>query len=148
MKPRRKLLVYLALLSVVVAAIAFVWSRFGQPRGEAHEVSIRGRVTRDGKPLAWDGEPGTLLVVFRPAEPIDLTIFLADCDAATGTFSIARLPRGRYKINVAQLESRSRHDLLKGAFDPARSPLECEVTRDGQEIPIDLPTTPQAAKDE
>ena len=134
MKKYRRVLVYVLLLTVIVCGIAIALSFANrQPR----EVSIRGTVTRDGKPLEWKGEKRQLTVLFFPANRGDtFNVYPADCDADKGTFSIAKIPTGSYTVSIQQSDSQPHEILPNFAFDAT---LKREVTRDGQQILIDLP---------
>src|SRR5260370_1088947 len=102
MKRFRRLLIYVLLLAVVFAAIAFSAKQFSQPQLTAREVSIHGTVTRDGQPLQWKGANPKLWVIFQQTgAPATLTdTHFADCDSATGTFSIAIIPLGKYQGSI------------------------------------------------
>ena len=141
MKRFRRLLIYLLLLAVVFAAIAFSARQLQKSGALAPEVSIHGSVTRDGKPLQWKGERPQLWVIFQQRDvPGTLAeTYPATCDTEAGTFSIAKIPLGWYKVSVEQMDPYPKQDLLNFAFNPANTTLEFEVTHDGQDFQIDLP---------
>jgi hypothetical protein len=141
MKRFRRLLIYFLLLAVVLAAIAFSAKQLQKSGALAPEVSIHGSVTRDGKPLQWKGERPQLWVIFQQRDvPGTLAeTYPATCDTEAGTFSIAKIPLGWYKVSVEQMDPYPKRDLLNFAFNPANTTLEFEVTHDGQEFHIDLP---------
>jgi hypothetical protein len=141
MKRFRRLLIYFMLLAVVFAAIAFSAKQLQKSGALAPEVSIHGNVTRDGQPLQWKGERPQLWVIFQQRDvPGTLAeTYPATCDTKAGTFSIAKLPLGWYKVSVEQMDPYPKQDLLNFAFNPANTTLEFEVTLDGQDFHIDLP---------
>lgn len=140
MKRLRSVLVYALLLSLILAGISLAVKHLLATGGLTREVSITGTITRDGKPLEWQGEKRLLLVTFMPENrESTFDVFPADCDTEAGTFRIAKIPRGRYQVCIQQNDPHPLQDLLNFAFDPAHSTLYCEVTRDGQVVDIDLP---------
>jgi hypothetical protein len=137
MKNTRSLLVYLLLASVVIAAAVFIAAQTGVID---RRVGISGTITRDGKPLEWKSDAGTLSVVFLPKVRDTTTeAFRADSDRSTGRFEIKEIPRGTYIVTVQQLDPDNAHDLLGMVYDPASTDIEREVRSDGQQIDIDLP---------
>jgi len=141
MKRLRRLLIYLLLLAVVFAAIAFSAKQLQKSGAPVREVSIHGSVTRDGQPLQWKGERPQLWVIFQQRDVIGTLseTYPAVCDTEAGTFSIAKIPLGWYKVSVEQMDPYPKQDLLNFAFNPANTTLEYEVTHDEQEFHIDLP---------
>jgi hypothetical protein len=137
MKKYRRVLTLILLLLVIVCGIALALPRVMTPG----EVSVHGAVTRDGKPLVWDGagDNPLLRVIFFPEVRDSTTEFFpADCDIAKGTFAIAKIPTGKYKVSIQQIATPLK-DLLNFGYDPAHTTLTCAVERDGQEINFDLP---------
>ena len=100
------------------------------------KVSVSGKVTRGGKPLP-EGRNLLVVVVAERAKG-DARPYSADTDSATGTFRVADLPPGRYRVAVQHFDTQF-HDALGGVYDPGASPLVYDVTTDGQVIDIALP---------
>src|SRR5438105_243696 len=143
MKKYRLILVYLLLVSLILAGGAF----FLVHALPEKMVAVHGTVTRDGKPLEWEGDEPRLLVWFFPIDRTKNTsIYLADSVWDKGTFTIAKIPTGTYTIAIQQ-NAGTKRDLLNLAYDPAHSTLQYKVTHDGQEFHIDLPKNlPPAAR--
>src|ERR1051326_6615121 len=104
---RRTILVYLLLLSVVIAGIAFAVTRFNLLVPKS--VNVSGTITRDGKPLEWKSselEKRQFVVNFLP-EPrdIDSLTYIGLADAATGKYEVHGIPPGRYKVQIADRKS-------------------------------------------
>jgi hypothetical protein len=104
-----------------------------------YKKNITGTVTRDGKPLVWPKEGGSLLVIFVPEDRSKFSPKHADfTDRDTGEFRFDELPAGRYTVAIQQFDERYM-DALNKQYDPYRTTIECEVTDDNQVINIDLP---------
>jgi hypothetical protein len=100
------------------------------------KVSVSGKVTRAGQPLP---AAQTLLVVLVPeGGGISARTYPAETDPATGTFSVAGLPPGRYRVAIQHFDDRFR-DSLGGVYDLGASPLVYDITGAGQALDIDLP---------
>jgi hypothetical protein len=129
-------LVSILLLVLVLCGAVLAWPHL---KPGPQEVSIHGTVTRDGKPLEWKGDERRLLVIFFPQDRLKNTeIYPAVCDADNGTFSITKIPTGKYTVAVQQ-NAGPLKDLLNLAFDPAHTTITRDVKEDGQDIRIDLP---------
>lgn len=101
--------------------------------------NVSGKVTRDGKPLAWKSEGGHLLVLFVPeTRRVGQDPYLAETDRAAGTYRVAGVKTGRYRVAIQQFDEKHA-DALNSKYDPAQTKLVVEVTADGQVIDIDLP---------
>ena len=141
MKPFRRVLISVLLLTVILCGVALAlhYAHALPFLSGPAEVSVHGKVTRDGKPLVWEGEQPIFSVIFFP-EVRDTTtpIYPATCNLADGTFTIAKIPTGTYKVSVQQIANPLK-DLLNFAYDPAHTTLKFDVTQDAQEINIDLP---------
>jgi hypothetical protein len=138
MKKTRTVLVYLLLASLVAAGVAVAVTQFGLLGGR--RVNVSGSITRDGKPLEWQSDAGTLSVVFLPKVRDNTTeVFRADSDRATGRFEIKQIPTGDYIVCVQQLDPDGAHDLLGMVYDPSSTDIERKVTNDGQHFDINLP---------
>jgi hypothetical protein len=119
----------LVLLTLAIAATGCV----------DYKKNITGTITRDGKPLVWRTEGGSLLVIFVPEDRSKLSPKHADfTDRDTGAYRFDELPAGRYTVAIQQFDERY-FDALNKQFDPYRTTIECEVTDDNQVINIDLP---------
>ncbi len=111
--------------------------------GEESGVEVRGRLTRDGKPLVVDpqqrevGIGGVEICFYRIGEdgkPTDQgEMTQAD---AEGNFDLPdRIDPGRYRIAVKHLVGGA--DALQGKFDRQNSPIFRQITV-GEELIIDL----------
>src|SRR5437868_3311382 len=130
MKQTRTLLVYVLLASAIIAAALLIVTQSGLIE---RRVSISGTITRDGKPLEWRSDAGTLSVVFLPKQRDNTTeVFRANSDRATGRFEIKDIPTGTYIVTVQQLDPDGAHDLLGMVYDPSSTDIEREVKSDGQ----------------
>ena len=143
MKKFRRVLIYILLLTVIVcgAALALHYAHALPFLSVPAEVSVHGKVTRDGKPLEWDdpGENPLLRIIFFPEDREKyINFYPADSNVSDGTYSIAKIPTGTYKVSIQQ-NANPKKDLLNFAFDPAHTTLKFEIKQDGQEINIDLP---------
>jgi hypothetical protein len=104
-----------------------------------YKSNITGTVTRDGKPLVWKSEEGTLLVLFVPEDRTRFSPKHADfTDPATGAYRFAELPAGKYTVAIQMFDEKY-NDALNKHFDAYRTTIQCEVTEDNQVIDIDLP---------
>jgi hypothetical protein len=102
--------------------------------------AVSGTITRDGKPLVWPTEMGDFVVLFVPEPRKENQIpYLAETDRATSSYRVAALPPGRYRVAIHQFVTENHRDALQNKYDPLKTPLEKEVTEDGQVIDIDLP---------
>lgn len=136
MKRLRPILIYTLLAVIVIVLAVRLVNRLNTPH--AALVSVRGTVTRGGKPLSVDSPGAALHVIFLPAERDDMSvIYPAQGDGNSGRYELSEIPPGRYVIAV-QLMKDGR-DLLGLAFDPSQSNLIREITHDGQVLDIDLP---------
>src|SRR5438309_1073991 len=109
MKQTRTLLIYVLLAALVVGTGALIITQSGLLD---RRVSIAGTITRDGKPLEWESDAGTLSVVFLPKVRDTTTeVFRADSDRSTGRFEIKEIPRGTYIVTVQQNDPDGAHDL-------------------------------------
>src|SRR5262245_57090241 len=124
MKNTRSLLIYFLLASLVIAAAVVIVTQSGLvPR----RVSVSGTITRDGKPLGWESEAGTLDVVFLPKVRDNTTeVFRAESNRATGRFEFKEIPPGDYIVCVQQLDPDGAHDLLGMVYDPSSTDIERE----------------------
>lgn len=143
MKKFRTVLICVLLLTVIVcgAALALHYAHALPFLSGPAEVSIHGKVTRDGKPLVWDDSSDNpmLRVIFFPEDrEKNINFYPAESNVEDGTFSVAKIPTGTYTVSVQQ-NANPKRDLLNFAFDPAHTTLKFDVTQDGQEINIDLP---------
>src|SRR5262245_6225971 len=110
MKKTRTLLIYALLASLVVGAGVFIVTQSGMLN---RRVNISGTITRDNKPLEWQSDRGTLLVVFLPKVRDNTTeVFRANSDRATGRFEIKNIPMGTYIVCIQQHDPDGAHDLL------------------------------------
>lgn len=101
--------------------------------------NITGTVTRSGKPLVATGEGERLHVIFVPeVRRADELPTRAECDAASGTFRIGEIRRGKYRLAVHLFDERHM-DALGNKFDPGNSPIRGDVATSNQVIDIHLP---------
>src|SRR5262249_34272605 len=128
-KPMKDVLRYALVMALVVGA-----------GGCASKCRIHGVITREGKPLvAEEGEEGHLLVLFVPENrTADRKVYRAETDRTTGKFWIGDIYQGKYRVAIQQFDGKHK-DALDHRYDPSKTPLRCEVTRDGQVIDIELP---------
>src|SRR5262245_53604881 len=107
MKKTRSLLIYILLASLVIAAAVIIVTQSGLI---SRRVSVSGTVTRDGKPLEWQSDAGTLSVVFLPKVRDNTTeVFRAESDRSTGRFDLKEIPPGNYIVCVQQLDPDGAH---------------------------------------
>jgi hypothetical protein len=103
---------------------------------------VTGTVTRGGKPLHWEGERVMLLVLFAPLDRAKhREVYRAESNAQAGTYVIAAIPAGTYRVSLQLMDPYPDHDLLRFAYSLKDSPLVYEVDGD-KEINIDLPEAP------
>src|SRR5437016_4677214 len=103
------------------------------------KTNITGTVTREGQPLVWTSEMGHLHVVFHPDGETNMSpVKATKTDWRTGTYEIAEIPAGKYRIAVQQFDERH-NDAFGGRLDAVRTIFHCEVVEDGQVINIDIP---------
>ena len=101
------------------------------------KVSVSGKITRAGQPLGSAGKNLQVVLIQDPPPP-GARPYSAETDPATGTFRIAALPPGRYRVGI-QLFDEKFNDDLGGVYDPGASQLFHDITTDGQTLEIDLP---------
>jgi hypothetical protein len=108
---------------------------------------LHGKITRAGKPLEWESENRKLLVLFNPVDiEDDKNVYRAETDTEAGTYVIAAIPAGTYRVSIQQQDPYPLQDLLGFAYSLKSSPIMREVKGNG-EINIDLPAvTPPAVK--
>ncbi len=102
------------------------------------KTNITGTITRDGQPLVWESDEGTLEVIFVPEDRTKSDPIRAITDRDHCSYRIGEIPAGKYLVAIHQFEERHR-DVLANKYDPHYSPLRFEVTDDNQVINIDLP---------
>jgi hypothetical protein len=106
---------------------------------EAKRTNVTGTITRDGKPLAWKGAGGHLVVIFMPEDRTPgRDGILAVTDRDTGTYRIARIPPGAYLVALHQFDEKHT-DAFQNKLDPVKTTLRVEVAEDNQVIDIDVP---------
>ncbi len=107
--------------------------------GKPVEVEITGKVLMDGKPLQVS-EAGEIRIRFYSGGFDDPHTFTrsGDVNEKDGTFAIKRIPLGKYRVGVYQIDPPPNHDLLQGRFDRKNSLIMREVERNGQVFDIDL----------
>jgi hypothetical protein len=102
-------------------------------------VEAKGKVTYRGEPLKL-GPQGVLEVSLIPEqrdERGEYTSFTAEVNYADGSFEVpGKVPPGKYKISVQQLDPYPMNDKLKGAFYMDKSQIVREIT--GEPITIDV----------
>jgi hypothetical protein len=106
-------------------------------------MNTRGRVVKGGAPFTVP-EDDFLNVTFVPVRSDGekaVTGYIADSNNANGTFRVIGpdlkgIPPGKYRVTVAH--ERKKKDLLKGAYDLARTPFEFDVDSSTSEIVLDL----------
>lgn len=107
--------------------------------GCATKSNVTGTITRGGKPLTWKSEEGHLLVIFLPEDrDANPNTYRAETDRETGSYRIASIPAGTYRVAVQQFDEKH-NDALNHKYDPAKTTLRYEVTSDNQVIDVDLP---------
>jgi len=120
------------------AAIVLVLVLLGARGCEVKPCAIRGTVTHKGEKLTWP-KGGRLLVIFVPENRrFSDSVYAAETDTATSTFSIASIPSGRYQVAVQQFDGKYM-DAFGGAHDLGKSRIYCRIDRDNQVIDIDVP---------
>lgn len=128
-RPPRIALLVLVSLTVIAAG--------GCPRSK-HQVT--GKITRDGKPLEWRTENGVLAVTFVPLDrDKDKNVYPAETDRSKGTFAIAAVPPGEYRVFIQQQDPDPSVDMLGFVYSFESSPITREVTARTTEFDIDLP---------
>jgi len=102
---------------------------------------VTGRVQREGKPLVWKSDESDLIVIFVPLDrDRDKELYRAlETDRKAGTFSIAAVPAGSYRVSIQQQDPRPTHDLLGFAYSIESSPIVYEVSASQTHFDIDLP---------
>jgi hypothetical protein len=121
---------------VVLAALLTAGCNTG-PR----KVTVNGKVTRGGQAVTASNQ-GMVMLILVPqvAEGEHYTTYPANYNKEDGTFTIANVPVGKYRVELQILDPYPSNDLLKGAFSGATSPLVREITGDGPlEIDLDKP---------
>jgi hypothetical protein len=122
--------------------------------GPTNGVRIKGKLLQNGQPAQVDisgklppGDTGRMRVTFYPVTSDDERIVDSDGNLlptggeianveSDGSFTVAA-KSGKYRVVITHFHPSTDQDLLKGAFNEARS----KVTRDisaNQEIVIDL----------
>lgn len=107
------------------------------------ELAVKGKVTNKGQPLLLDPKLAAVKAARvelrftrigggQEGMPTASETAFAQPD---GTFQ-AKLPAGKYRIGVKHINGGD--DELKGKFDERKSPIEREITTDGQELNIEL----------
>jgi hypothetical protein len=106
-------------------------------------VEAKGKVTYRGAPIKL-GPRGVLEVSLIPEqhdERGEYTSFTAEVNYADGAFEVpGKVPPGKYRISVQQLDPYPMNDKLKGAFHMDRSPIVREVTGEPIEIDVSKPS--------
>jgi hypothetical protein len=120
------------LLAVLLLAFA------GGCSGQA-TVELKGRVVRDGQPLKL-GPQGVLEVILIPEQHDEQGEFSTIAPAVNyqdGSFeNFEKIPAGRYRFAIQQLDPYPFNDKLKGAFSKEKSQIVRDVT--GEHLEIDL----------
>jgi hypothetical protein len=130
--PRFTLLRWMLAMCLVVACLS---AGCAKPK-----YTVSGKVTRDGKELEWKSEAGVLELWFVPMDrERDPKIYRAECDRKTGTYTIGGIPPGSYRVSIQQMDPPPTHDLLGFSLSIKDSPIEREVTKNGEVIDIDIP---------
>lgn len=123
-------------MSRLALALGLVAALVAAPGCAEKKVSVSGKVTRAGKPLP---EGRNLLVIFVAEQATaGARPYSAETDSAAGTFRVAGMPPGRYRVGVQHFDA-DYNDAFKGVYDLGASPLVYDVNTDGQVIDIDLP---------
>lgn len=106
---------------------------------------LAGKVTRGGQPLqvnkAQHGDYANVQVVFIPLDKGSASI--STTAAEDGTFQVElaegqTISPGKYRIAVYQWNPQPERDELGGKFSEENSPIEREITGEGETINIDL----------
>jgi hypothetical protein len=108
--------------------------------GKARTVKVTGKVSRSGKPIELS-KTGSVLVTLVPDVPegTDFTTHPARAKA-DGSFEVADVVPGTYRIAIEVHDPSPRKDVLKGAFSVKKSKIRREI--DGRtlvEIDLDKP---------
>jgi hypothetical protein len=104
------------------------------------KYAISGTVTRDGKALEWKADNRKLDVKFVPLDRVaDDNVYSAETDTDAGTYTIAAIPPGSYRVSIQQMDPFPTHDLLNFALSMSGSTIRRDVTKNGEVIDIDIP---------
>lgn len=140
MKPCPRLLGVLALLCMCLLS------------GCGKKYTVTGKVTRGGKPLEWQNEERTLLVLFAPHDrKSDPNIYRAETDSNAGTYTIKAIPSGKYLVSVQLMDPPPTIDALNFSYGLNNSPLEFEVTGNKEfnfDLPLKAPKGPKGPRPE
>ena len=130
-----RLIISVLLLVVFSATAALLLWRLYTP---TH--TICGTITRDGQPLVWKSDKGVLDVKFVPLDrDADANVYRAETDLAAGTYTIAGIPPGSYRVSIQQMDPYPTHDLLGFVLSMSGSQIFRDVVKDGEVIDIDIP---------
>lgn len=130
------------LFAGLLAGLAIVAGCRGAGGSEEPAFAVRGKVTKDDKPLPLDPK-----LAAAKAARVELRFFRLDGKEANlsqtafaepdGAFEVpGGLPAGKYRISVKHFDGGS-DDELKGKFGEKNSPIEREISGE-TEIEIDL----------
>jgi len=100
-------------------------------------VIVKGKITRDGQPIEVS-QTGIIRVTLIPDVPAETQFTTYPTKAQPdGAFSIEKVPVGRYKVAIEQLDPTPREDKLAGAFSVRNTQIVRDV--DGKSaLAIDL----------
>ncbi len=115
--------------------------------GCAGKYTVSGKVTRGGKPIAWQTESNLLLVHFAPVDrEKNRALFPAKTDTSACTYTIKDVPAGKYLVAVHLLDPAPKIDALNLAYNLVHSPLTYEVTGNAVhdiDLPVEVPNKAQ-----
>jgi len=120
----------------------------------APKYKVTGTIKREGKPLEWKSDNPALTVIFVPLDrDKDKNVYSADGDVKTSSFTIAAIPRGEYRLYIAQFDPAPGVDVLNFTYGMDTSPVIREVSATQTHFDIDLPRelprkAPKKKKDE
>jgi hypothetical protein len=108
--------------------------------GKSRTVKVIGKVSRSGKPIELS-KTGSIQVTLVPDVPEGTEFTTRPARAkADGSFEVADVPPGTYRIAVEVHDPTPRKDVLKGAFSVRKTKIRREI--DGKkplEIDLDKP---------
>jgi len=92
------------------------------------KVKVTGTVLKNGKPLEVSKAGVEVILIPEAVEKAQATNFPTRLEA-DGTFAVADVPPGKYKIAVQQLDNPTdqRSDRLKGAFSPEKTAIRRDI---------------------
>ncbi len=131
--------------TVGLGLLALAWIVVtGCSRGPAEEpkVSVKGRLTNAGQPLPVapslaDKKEARPRLEFIREGGGQATVAITALTEPDGSFE-AKVPKGKYRIGVAQPYAPAASENLLDKFSSRSSPIFREVTGDGQPIDVDL----------